>query len=116
VLTFGLTLMGWINPSYNFTAYSYNLAKLMSVVFTFITLLNIPLIYYRRKIMPVPKDWKWWRHLLDFAEILFITVNMLTFGFIPYIQAKTEFMLGVAAFKRNFYITEKVKKETSSES
>ncbi len=114
VLTFGLTLMGWINPSYNFTAYSYNLAKLMSVVFTFITLLNIPLIYYRRKILPVPKKWKWWRHLLDFGEIIFITINMLTFGFIPYIQAKTEFMLGVAAFKRNFYITEKVKKEKSS--
>jgi glycosyltransferase involved in cell wall biosynthesis len=110
VLTFGLGLMGIINPSYNFTVYSYNLAQFMSVVFTFITLLNIPLIIYRRKIVPVPNDWKWWRHLLDFAEIVFITVNMLTFGFIPYMQAKTEMMLGLASFKRNFYITEKVKK------
>jgi len=109
VLTFGLGLMGIINPSYNFTVYSYNLAQFMSIIFTFITILNIPLIFYRRKIVPVPKDWKWWRHILDFAEIAFITVNMLTFGFIPYMQAKTEMMLGLASFKRNFYITEKGK-------
>jgi hypothetical protein len=107
--------MGLINPSYSFTAYSYNLAQLMSVVFTFITLLNIPLIIYRRKILSTPKDWKWWRHLLDFGEIIFITINMLTFGFIPYIQAKTELMLGLSSFKRNFYITEKVKNKEVSE-
>jgi hypothetical protein len=115
VLTFGMFLMGIINPSYGFTAYSYNLAQLMSVVFTFITLLNIPLVIYRRKIISVPEDWKWWRHLLDFAEIIFITINMLTFGFIPYIQAKTELMLGLSSFKRNFYITEKVRKKNTSE-
>jgi hypothetical protein len=107
--------MGLIDPSYNFSAYSYNLAQLMSVVFTVITFLNIPLIIYRRKILGVPKDWKWFRHILDFAEIVFITINMLTFGFIPYMQAKTELMLGLSSFKRNFYVTEKIKKkETSS--
>jgi glycosyltransferase involved in cell wall biosynthesis len=111
VLTFGLAIMGLINPSYSFTVYSYNLARLMSAVFTFITLLNIPLVVYRRKILGVPKEWKWWRHLLDFAEIIFIAVNMLTFGFIPYIQARTELMLGLSSFRRNFYITEKVRKK-----
>ncbi len=116
VLTFGLFLMGVINPRYNFTAYSYNLAQLMSVAFTFITFLNLPLIIYRRKIVPVPKEWKWWRHILDFGEIIFITVNMLTFGFIPYMQAKTELMLGLSSFKRNFYVTEKVKSNRSSDS
>jgi hypothetical protein len=114
VLTFGLFLMGLINPSYTFSAYSYNLAQLMSIVFTFLTLLNIPLIVYRRKILGTPKSWKWYRHILDFVEIVFITVNMLTFGFIPYIQAKTELMLGLSSFKRNFYITEKIKKEAST--
>jgi uncharacterized membrane-anchored protein YitT (DUF2179 family) len=106
--------MGLINPSYTFSAYSYNLAQLMSIVFTFLTLLNIPLIVYRRKILGTPKSWKWYRHILDFVEIVFITVNMLTFGFIPYIQAKTELMLGLSSFKRNFYITEKIKKEAST--
>lgn len=115
VLTFGLFLMGIINPSYNFTAYAYNLAQLMSVAFTFITFLNIPLILYRRKIVPVPEGWSWWRNILDYAEVVFITVNMLTFGFIPYIQAKTELMLGLSTFKRNFYVTEKVRTEKVSE-
>jgi hypothetical protein len=114
VLTFGLYIMGLINPRYSFTVYSYNLAQVMSVVFTFVTLLNIPIIIYRRKIIPVPKEWKWWRHVLDFAEIIFITINMLTFGFIPYMQAKTELMLGLTSFRRNFNITEKVKKKESS--
>jgi hypothetical protein len=41
------------------------------------------------------------RHILDFAETLLITVNMLTFGFIPIIQAQTEMMLGKVVFKRN---------------
>lgn len=116
VLTFGLYIMGLINPSYSFTVYSYNLAQVMSVVFTFVTLLNIPIIIYRRKIIPVPEEWKWWRHILDFGEIIFITVNMLTFGFIPYIQAKTELMLGLSSFRRNFYITEKVRNRNKAES
>jgi glycosyltransferase involved in cell wall biosynthesis len=116
VLTFGLYIMGIINPRYSFTVYSYNLAQVMSVVFTFITLLNIPIILYRRKIIPVPDDWKWWRHVLDFAEIIFITVNMLTFGFIPYMQAKTELMLGLTSFRRNFYVTEKVRRNKEGSS
>ncbi|HCC67879.1 TPA: hypothetical protein DEP90_01530 [Patescibacteria group bacterium] len=109
ILTFGLYIMGVINPSYNFTVYSYNLAQVMSMIFLFITLLNIPIFVYRRILIPVPKNWKWWRHVLDFIEIVFITINMLTFGFVPYIQAKTEMMLGLGKFKRNFYVTEKVK-------
>lgn len=109
VLTFGLNIMGWINPSYNFTTFAYNLPRLLSYIFTFITLSNIPIVIFRRKITPVPKSWKWWRHILDFAETALITVNMLTFGFIPILQAQTEMMLGKDGFKRNFYITEKVK-------
>ncbi len=109
VLTFGLNIMGWINPSYNYTIFSYNLPRLLSYVFTLITLSNIPIVIFRRKITPPPEHWKWWRHILDFAETALITVNMLTFGFIPILQAQTEMMLGKDGFKRNFYVTEKVK-------
>ncbi|MCD4756288.1 hypothetical protein K8R20_01585 [bacterium] len=109
VLTFGLKIMGWLNPAYQFSAFSYNLPKLLSYIFTFITLSNIPMVFARRKITPVPKGWKWWRHGLDFIETLLVTVNMLTFGFIPYLQAMTEMMFGKTDSNRNFYITEKVK-------
>jgi len=40
---------------------------------------------------------------------------MLTFNFIPHIQALTEMMLGKGKFKINFYVTEKVRKEKLQE-
>jgi hypothetical protein len=109
ILTFGLNIMGWINPGYNFTNFAYSLPRLLSYVFTFITLTNVPIVIFRRKITPVPKDWSIWRHILDFAETALVTVNMLTFGFIPILQAQTEMMVGKDGLRRNFYVTEKVK-------
>lgn len=109
VLTFGLNIMGWLNPGYQYSIFSYNLPRILSYVFTIIMLSNIAIVVFRRKITPVPKDWKWWRHILDFLETYLITVNMLTFSFIPYIQAITEMMFGRGKFKRNFYVTEKVR-------
>ena len=109
VLTFGLNIMGWLNPDYQYTVFSYNLPRILSYVFTLVMLSNIAIVIYRRIITPVPKNWKWWRHVLDFLETYLITINMLTFSFIPYIQAITEMMFGKSTFKRNFYITEKVR-------
>jgi hypothetical protein len=114
VITFGLNIMSLINPNFQFTAYAYNLPRILSYVFSVITLSNIPIVLYRRKIMPVPKDWKWWRHVLDFLETALVTVNMLTFAFVPFLQAQTEMMFGMASAKRNFYVTEKVKMEKDS--
>jgi len=111
VLTFGLNIVGWINPSYQYTVFAYNLPRILSYIFTVVVFLNIPLVLFRRKITPIPKNWKWWRHILDFLETFLIAVNMLTFAFIPYIQAITEMMLGRTRFKRNFYVTEKVRIE-----
>jgi hypothetical protein len=79
----------------------------MSYLLTGLVFLNVPIIYLRRKFMPIPHGWKWWRYLQDFAETALITVNMLTFTFIPYIQAQTEMMFG-KGFKKKFYATEKV--------
>ena len=109
VITFGITIMSLINPNFQFSAYAYNLPKILSYVFSIITLSNIPIVIYRRKITPVPKDWKWWRHILDVVETFLVTVNMLTFAFLPFLQAMTEMMLGATSFKRNFYVTDKVK-------
>ena len=109
VLTFGLSIMGWVNPGFQFTGFAYNLPRILSYVFTAIMLSNIAVVIYRRQLTPVPKGWKWWRHVLDFLETYLIAFNMLTFSFIPYIQAMTEMMVGSGRFKRNFYVTEKVK-------
>lgn len=114
ILTFGLSIMGWISPTYQYTALAYNLQRALSYIFTAITLTNIPMTIFRHQITPVPKSWKWWRYVWDFAETFLVTVNMLTFGFIPYVQAQTEMMLGMASFKRNFYVTEKVRIKKNS--
>ena len=111
VLTFGLSIMGWLNPTYQYTVFAYNLPRILSYIFTLIMLSNIAIVIYRRKITPIPQDWKWWRHLLDFFETFLIALNMLTFAFIPYMQAITEMMLGRSKFRRNFYVTEKVRIE-----
>ncbi len=111
VLTFGLMIVSSLNPEFKYTVFSYNLPRILSIVFTIAMLTNVFTVYLRRKISPIPKGWKWWRHILDIAETYLISVNMLTFNFIPHIQAITEMMLGKGQFKRNFYITEKVRKE-----
>lgn len=107
LITFGLPILNIINQQYVYSAASYNLPTLMSYLLTGLLFLNIPIVFIRRKIMPIPKGWKWWRHLLDFAETALVTVNMLTFTFIPYIQAQTEMMFG-RGFKKKYYATEKV--------
>ena len=66
------------------------------------------------KITPIPKDWSIWRNILDILETFLLSVNMLTFNLIPHVQAITEMMLGNGKFKRNFYVTEKVRKEDIS--
>lgn len=114
IFTFGLRIMNLLSPTFQFSAYASNLPNLLGLIFGLMTLLNIPLIYYRRQIIKVPKDWPLWRHIWDIIETFLITVNMLTFAFIPFLQAKTEILLGKAEGMRNFYVTDKVeiKKES----
>ena len=108
LITFGLNLLGIFSKGYSFSSASYNLPQAMSFLLTVLLLCNIFIVYYRRRITPIPKGWKWWRHLIDYFEVILIAVQMLTFGFIPHVQAETEMMLG-RGFKKNFYATEKVK-------
>ncbi len=108
LMTVGLDLLGVFSNRYAYSSASYNLPTAMSFLLGLLIVCNGFLIYYRRKLIPTPKDWPWWRHILDFGEIALIAVQMLSFGFIPYLQAHTEMMLG-KGFKKNFYATEKVK-------
>jgi hypothetical protein len=104
----GLKFIPLFNPAYSYSAASVNINSLFGILFSLLGLSNIPLVYIRRQITPVPRGWKWWRHIQDVAENLLLTVNMLTFNFIPHIQAPTEMMLGLTHKKKKFYITEKI--------
>jgi hypothetical protein len=107
LMTVGLDLLGVFSKKFTYSSASYNLPQAMSFLLGSLLICNLFLIYYRRKLIPIPKEWPWWRNLLDCAEIALIAVQMLTFGFIPYLQAHTEMMLG-KGFRKNFYATEKV--------
>ena len=112
ILSFGTIIITYLNPTYKYTAFAYNLPRVISYLLTIAMFTNIGIVSLRRKISPIPKDWPWWRNMLDMAETFLISINMLTFNLIPHVQAITEMMLGKGKFKRNFYITEKVRKES----
>ncbi|OGC37811.1 hypothetical protein A2436_02635 [candidate division WS6 bacterium RIFOXYC1_FULL_33_9] len=106
--TIGLDLLGVFSNDYAYSSAAYNLPTAMSFLLSLLIICNLFLIYFRRKLIPIPKNWPLWRNILDFGEIALIAVQMLSFGFIPYLQAHTEMMFG-RGFKKNFYATEKVK-------
>lgn len=108
LMTFGLNLLGLFSNDYLFSSASYNLPNAMSFLLSILLVCNVIIVYYRRKITPIPSGWPLWRHLIDIGEVALIAVQMLSFGFLPYIQADTEMMLG-RGFKKNFYATDKVK-------
>ncbi len=108
MLTLALPLLNLFSDQFFYSSAAYNLPKMLSVVMTSLMLLNIPNIYFRRKVYPVPKDWSIGRHLWDFVETFLITINMLTFSFLPFVQAQTEMMIGKGAKKKALYVTDKV--------
>jgi hypothetical protein len=107
MLTLALPLLNILSPKYVFSSASYNLPKLLSYIMTSLMFINLPVIYLRRKIAPIPKGWSVWRHIWDYCETFLIAINMLSFGFLPYIQAHTELMIGKNA-RKVLYITDKV--------
>ena len=56
VLTFGLMIVSSLNPEFKYTVFSYNLPRILSIVFTIAMLTNVFTVYLRRKISPIPKD------------------------------------------------------------
>jgi len=95
LMTVGLDLLGVFSNDYAYSSAAYNLPTAMSFLLSLLVVCNAFLIYYRRKLIPIPKDWPLWRNVLDFGEVALIAVQMLTFGFIPYLQANTEMMFGI---------------------
>lgn len=107
MLSLALPILNILSDQFTYSSASYNLPRILSNVMTALLLLNIPIIFFRRKIYPVPKEWNFLRHILDFFETFLITINMLTFAFIPFVQAQTELMIGRKKPKV-LYVTDKV--------
>ncbi len=107
LITLGLPILSLLSTEFQYSSAAYNLPRLMSYIFTFVMLYNLPILFLRRKIMPPHEKWGVLRNIQDIFETLLITVNLLTFAFIPALQAQTEMMFG-KGFKKRYYATEKV--------
>ena len=108
LITFALPILTLLSPGFKYSSASYNLPRIMSALLTAIVFLNIPIYMIKTRIAPKPKNWSIFRIILDILETLLITVNLLTFAFIPYLQAWTEMMLG-SSKKQAYNVTEKVR-------
>jgi hypothetical protein len=108
LLTFGLPLMTLISSEYKFSSASIILPEVMSVVLTIVFLFNIPIIVIRRKLIPPPKEWSFFRNVVDILETGLLMIILLTYGFMPTTQAQTEMIFRKGASTKDHHATEKV--------
>jgi len=109
LLMFGIPVLTMLSSEYQFSTSSVILPKVMSIVMNIALLFNIPIIIIRRKLIPPPKDWTFFRHVIDILETGLLMFILLTYGFMPTTQAQTEMVFRKGASTKDHYATEKVK-------
>jgi len=108
LLTFGFTILTLVNPAIKQSSFAYSLPDAMSWVLTFTLVFLIPPTYYRAKLTPpMPKEWPLWRKLTINLEGLVVVINLLTFSFLPFVDAQTRMMFGKRM--KDLYHTPKVR-------
>ncbi len=108
LITFGFTVTTIVNPDIKQTIFAYSLPSLMSYILTFTMVFLIPTVILRSKIaLPMPEEWPLWKKILKFSESPLILINLLTYSFIPYVDAQTRVMLGKKL--KDLYHTPKVR-------
>lgn len=110
LITFGFILLALSNPEVRLTALGYRLPQITGIILTTAFLLLLPLTFLRSKITsPIPQNWSLWKKIWAWLEGPLVIVNLLTYTFIPYLDAETRLMLGR---RLEFWPTPKVRNET----
>jgi cellulose synthase/poly-beta-1,6-N-acetylglucosamine synthase-like glycosyltransferase len=108
LITFGFAIATVVNPNLRQTNFAYSLPTATSVILTFTMFFLIPGFWIRSKITKsMPKHWPPWRKFLTLLEGPLVLVNLLTYSFIPYVDAQTRLMLGKKM--KDLYHTPKVR-------
>lgn len=95
LITFGFGLLTLVNPDVKQSSFAYVLPDIMSVILTVTLIFLIPAVIYRAKLTPpMPKEWSIFRRLRAFSEGFLVIFNLLTFSFVPMVEAQTRMMLG----------------------
>jgi hypothetical protein len=108
LITFGFSIVTFINTDVKQTNFAYSLPYIMSFILTCTLVFMIPAITIRfRLIKPMPEDWPFWKKVLAFSESPLVIINMLTFSFIPFVEAQTRMLFGKKM--KDLYYTPKVR-------
>ena len=108
MLTFGFSIATSINPDFRQSAYAYTIPAVSSFILTFAMVFLIPTVILRYKMSaPMPKEWPFWKRGIIILEAPLMIVNLLTFSFIPFVDAQTRVMLGKKM--KDLYHTPKVR-------
>ncbi len=95
LMTFGFGIMTLVNESVRQTTIAYRLPNTMSLILTIGLLFMIPFSILRKKLAaPFPRTMPWWRKIIILCEGPLIFINLLTFSFIPFLEAETKMMFG----------------------
>ncbi|MBT6401116.1 hypothetical protein HOK10_00745 [candidate division WWE3 bacterium] len=108
LITFGFAIATMVNPNLKQTSFAYSLPDTTSFILTFTMLFLVPGIWIRTQILhPMPKNWPLWRKLLIFLEAPLVIINLLTYSFVPYVDAQTRMLFGKKL--KDLYHTPKVR-------
>jgi cellulose synthase/poly-beta-1,6-N-acetylglucosamine synthase-like glycosyltransferase len=110
LITFGFGLLTLVNPNVKQSSFAYALPTVMRYILTVTLIFLIPAMIYRAKLTPpIPKSWPLWRKFLNLLEGILVIFNLLTFSFIPMVDAQTRMMFGKKM--KDLYHTPKVRKK-----
>ena len=94
LITFGFTILTFVNTNYRHHAEIYGLPKIISMFLTAGIFMFIPLTYVKTRLYPVPSTFPKWRKYTSLLEAPFVMINMLTYGLLPWLYAETLMMFG----------------------
>jgi len=108
LITFGFAIATIVNPNLRQTSFAYSLPTATSLILTFTMIFLIPGFWIRSKITKaMPEEWSTFRKLMTFLEGPLVLINLLTYSFVPYVDAQTRMMFGKKL--KNLYHTPKVR-------
>jgi len=108
LVTFGFAIFTFVNHEARQNALAYTVPEITGWILTAAVFFLLPLTVLREKlVVRKPTHWSWWKKLWAYAEGPLVIVNLLTFAFIPYIDAQTRFMFGKRM--RDLYFTPKIR-------
>ncbi|MFH1896098.1 MAG: hypothetical protein ABH814_01300 [bacterium] len=108
LITFGFGLLTVFNQAARQNALIYTVPDITGWILTGAIFFLLPITIFREKLVAKkPRHWPWWKKLWSYAEGPLVIINLLTFAFIPYLDAQTRFMFGKKM--KDLYFTPKIR-------